>query len=643
MHLAQSISPLEVVLTLLYLAAVAFLGWLGYQRTKTTADYLVAGRKVHPFIMSMSYGATFISTSAIVGFGGVAALFGMSLLWLTFLNIFVGIFIAFVVLGGRTRRMGHRLDAHTFAELLGRRFDSRFIQVMAGLIIFLFMPLYAAAVLMGGTEFLATAFSMPYVVALLVFGIITAIYVFFGGLKGVLYTDALQGSIMVIGMLFLLVWAYVSVGGVAEGHKELASMSDQVGTMKAIGHRGYTATPTFGWGRPADLKPGMPSPYDMWWIVFTTIVLGVGIGVLAQPQLVLRFLTVKSGRELNRALAIGGPFILLMTGVAFTVGALSNAYFFKHEVVRGQLVSEMPADVIIKKVPGKANQTAQYTLMHIDTDSPPDGKADVDLIRPADPADVRVLDDGRVEVRSRASSIRRAVVFDQVEGAWMLNADSIIPTFVTSAMPRWFKIIFLLTLLSAAMSTMSSQYHTLGSAIGRDVIEPIMGSPPPGSNRTIYTVRVGIIIGLIMATLIGYYGRGEYIIPRATAIFFGLCASTFLPTFVGGLFFRRITRPAAIASMLVGFIVTALWLVFVKDAEAGSIGLVRWFTGGANSILAGYDNWPVLDPLLIALPLSTLTVIVVSIFTRAPDPLHLEKCFAASAPGQSAGAATSVH
>jgi Na+/proline symporter len=50
-------------------------------------DYLVAGRNIHPAVMSLSYGATFISTSAIVGFGGVAGLFGFSLLWLTVLNI----------------------------------------------------------------------------------------------------------------------------------------------------------------------------------------------------------------------------------------------------------------------------------------------------------------------------------------------------------------------------------------------------------------------------------------------------------------------------------------------------------------------------------------------------------------------------
>lgn len=49
---------------------------------------MLAGRGVHPAIMALSYGAAFISTSAIIGFGGVAASLGMGLLWLVFMNIF---------------------------------------------------------------------------------------------------------------------------------------------------------------------------------------------------------------------------------------------------------------------------------------------------------------------------------------------------------------------------------------------------------------------------------------------------------------------------------------------------------------------------------------------------------------------------
>ncbi|MCY2955026.1 MAG: sodium:solute symporter family protein [Planctomycetota bacterium] len=651
MLLAQAFSVLDILLILVYLGACAYLGWLGYRHTKTVSDYLIAGRKVHPFIMAMSYGSTFISTSAIVGFGGAAGLFGMSVLWLTVLNIFVGIFIAFVVLGGPTRRIGHRLDAHTFAELLGRRFNSKAIQICAGLIIFLFMPLYAAAVLIGGTEFLATAFfPNDYTLALFVFGVLTAVYVFFGGLKGVLYTDALQGTIMTLGMLFLLVSAYWWVGGPTQGHKDLAEAKDYVfAGLSAQGHQGWTSMPQFGWGIPAGLPPGAPSPYNLWWIVITTIVMGVGIGVLAQPQLVVRFLTVKSGKEINRALAIGGSFILMMTGVAFTVGALSNIYFIKHEQIKGRIVGTTEsAKVILKKDPGQDAKTLPCKILHIDTtgDGVPNTFVVEKVLLPPNAlrakwmpnAEVISNSDGTVIVRPHTSSFLRAVVKekdDKGNDFWSFNSDNIIPAYVTSAMPRWFKVIFLLTLLSAAMSTMSSQYHTLGSALGRDVFETILGPSNPGSMRTIHAVRIGIIAGLVLAMLIGYYARGGYVIARYTAIFFGLCASSFLPTFVGGLYFKRITKAGALASMAVGFVTTAFWVVFVKEAEAGAIGLVRHLTplvgtSHPNSILYNHPNWPSVDPLLVALPLSILTCVVVSLVTQKPDAALLDKCFASS-------------
>ena len=120
---------------------------------------------------------------------------------------------------------------------------------------------------------------------------------------------------------------------------------------------------------------------------------------------------------------------------------------------------------------------------------------------------------------------------------------------------------------------------------------------------------------------------GGYIIARATAIFFGLCASAFLPAFVGGLFSKRITKAGAIASMIVGFSVTAFWLVFVKTSESSAIGLVQRFADGKSSILADSPNWSVVDPILIALPLSILTVIIVSLMTKPSGKEHLADCF----------------
>jgi SSS family solute:Na+ symporter len=199
--------PLFSVIVIVYLLVIGYLGYLGYRGTKTSGDYMIAGRQIHPYVMAISYGATFISTSAIVGFGGAAGVFGMGLLWLTFLNIGLGIAVAFILFGKRTRRIGLNLDAHTFPEFLGRRYDSKFIQVLGGIVIFVFMPLYTGVVLIGAARFLESTFNLNFVLALAIFSIIVAAYVIVGGLKGVMYTDALQGSIMFIGMITLLVSA----------------------------------------------------------------------------------------------------------------------------------------------------------------------------------------------------------------------------------------------------------------------------------------------------------------------------------------------------------------------------------------------------------------------------------------------------
>jgi SSS family solute:Na+ symporter len=305
---------INICVAIVYLIVVCYLAYKGWRRTRTASDYMIAGRGMHPAVMALSYGATFVGTTVIIGFGGAAALFGFSLLWLSFVNIVVGIFIAFVFFGRRTRRMGLALNAHTFPEVLGERYQSRFIQGFAGLVIFAFIPIYAAAVLIGIARFIEVSLHVPYAVGLLAFCLFLALYVMMGGLKAVMYTDAFQGVVMFVMMAILCLWTYHLLGGIIPAHQALTDIAPLVPEKWVRdGHQGWTA----------GLKLGSP----FWWIVYSSIMYGVGLGVLAQPQLVVRFLTVSSDRVLHRWVLVGGVFILAMTGVSLTVGPLTNAVF----------------------------------------------------------------------------------------------------------------------------------------------------------------------------------------------------------------------------------------------------------------------------------------------------------------------------
>lgn len=497
------------ILTAVYLVVIILLGYIGYRQTKEHDDYMVAGRKIHPVILALSYGATFISTSAIVGFGGVAAQLGMGVLWLTVLNIGLGVLIAFIVFGKKTREIGHKLKAVTFPDLMGRRYQSRFMQSATSLVIVVGMPLYTAAILIGGARFIETTLNIPYDSALIGFALIVAVYVILGGLIAVMYTDALQGAIMLVGMTLLIIFTYVALGGVVEANSALDALRFMVPEGLAKG--GMT-----GWAS----MPVLGSP--IWLTLVTTIVLGVGIGVLAQPQLAVRFMTVKDNRSLNRAILIGGPFILMMTGVAFTVGALTNVYF------------------------------VQETGM---------------------------------------------LAIDAAGG----NVDSIIPLYINSAMPDSFVILFMLALLAAAMSTLSSLFHTMGTAVGHDLIMSTRRGEP-----SLRTTQIGIVIMIILSVLLAY-AMPISIIARATAMFMGLCASAFLPVYAYALYSRKPLASAAKVSLVTGAVVWFVWTAFVHLKESSALGLSKALFGVDSALPM---PWPVVDPLMIALPLSTAALVL---------------------------------
>jgi SSS family solute:Na+ symporter len=627
-----------LVVVLVYLLAIGYLGYQGYRQTKTASDYLVAGRNANPVVMALSYGATFISTSAIVGFGGVAANFGMGLLWLTVLNIFVGIFIAFVVLGNPTRRMGHHLDAHTFPELMGKRYDSRIVQMICALIIFCFMPLYAMAVIIGGAEFIGPIFHISYDAALYLFAVIVAAYVIAGGIKGVMLTDALQGAIMLVGMVFLMYFTYAKLGGFTAAHQSLTDMAPQVPkALAAIGHQGWTSMPVFGWAAPG-APAAEAAKFNLWWIMVSTIVMGVGIGVLAQPQLIVRFMTVKSKQSLNRGVAAGGIFIFFMTGVAFVVGALSNAYFAKHEVISCQIVEESAlldpgADgngVLTRVLPNAAPEITARAKAFIAYKLPADG-ADQSpnyLLKTPTVTVTRGANGAPDQIRPGMIAIARTVTLGTTLKG---NSDTIIPRYINSAFPKWFGVLFLMTLLSAAMSTLSSQFHTMGTALGRDICEPLSRG---NSSRTVLITRLGIVGGLIAAIVLGKMVRGN-IIALATAIFFGICAAAFLPAFLGALFSKRMTRQAALASMLVGFLSSAFWSVFINAKTAAGLGICQSLFGKAT-LLAGSATfsatWAVVDPILVALPLAAITAVAVTLITKPLPAAHVAYVFGGPKP-----------
>lgn len=524
-------------MTVVFLIVTLVLGWYGYKNTRNNEEFLLGRNKAGPVIIALSYGATFLSASAVIGFGGQAAVHGMSVMWLCFLNLFVGLIVAFLIFGGPTRRKGRALGASTYADLLGKIFKSKGIRAFTAILIIVMMPIYAAAVLKGGVNSLAviTGLTEYYDYILIALAVIVAVYVVYGGIIAVMYNDAFQAAIMFIGMVVILVVTYSYFGGVTAGNSALDGLWDQsivdIGNIGVQdGFNGWTSFSDFG--------------SKEWLTVVTTFLLGVGIGALTQPQLAVRFMSAKNDRDLNKSLIVGSVFMLAIVGSAYTVGALSNVYFMDHYGMTAfEYISQMG-----------------------------------------------------------------------------LGTDFIIPEYIlelfsTISFGDIFVSLFLLSLVCAAISTISALLHTIGAAGGYDLYTLWKNKKGhmTGDSQSVNLNRVVIVLVMVL-TVVYCYMMPNDIIAKATSVFMGITAAALLPAYFHGLYSKNPCRKAAITSMVVGTVVYLFFALFINSGTSIFLPICELLTGQSvlfpDSILASTDA------LVIALPASIIAMVIALVYFR---------------------------
>lgn len=173
-------------------------------------------------------------------------------------------------------------------------------------------------------------------------------------------------------------------------------------------------------------------------------------------------------------------------------------------------------------------------------------------------------------------------------------------------------IHFPIVTIAAAMSTISSQLHTQGTAFGVDIYGTIRDKSKQKLDQVSIS-RVGILIAIILALVMAFSLPGS-VVALGTSLFFEICAAAFLPVFLGALYWKGITRLGAIAGIVSGTCISLFWLMFVFKKTAVGLGICK-FILGVETILPAAP-WPFIDVMLIAVPVSAIFTIVVSLLAN---------------------------
>jgi len=275
----------------------ALIGLAKWSRGK---DVLLPG-KVGVLVQALAYVATYVSAVALVGFAGLCHKWGLQMTLIAAGNMWLGTWFVYRFLAWPTRLWQRKLGARTPAEMLGKAAGSSALKTYLGLLSGVLLIVYASAVFKGAAIMLSGATFLPQNVCLWILVAVVAASVSWGGLRGVLFTEALQGGIMFLGVLALLFAVLKAVGGPLEGISALAALEPT-----AQADRGFTA-----------LSSGQGGLF-----IFSLVAV-TSIGVWAQPQLVQRHFALKSPGEARRVIPFAMLAIAIVVGGAYFAGAMS--------------------------------------------------------------------------------------------------------------------------------------------------------------------------------------------------------------------------------------------------------------------------------------------------------------------------------
>ena len=308
----------------IYFIVILAVGFSYAKRSNSSTDeYFIGGRKVGPWFTALSAEASDMSGYLLMGIPGLAYFYGASEAMWTCIGLAVGTYLNWLFVAKRLRRYSEVTGSITLPAFFSDRFHDRknMLSTVAALIILLFFSVYTGSCFVTCGKLFHTLFGIDYV-AMMIFGaVVVFAYTLVGGYLSVVATDFIQGCLMFFALAVVLIGSVASVGGVDVTVQFLQNipgfldgtalttplMDSETGLQLADGE-----TPLFG----------EPTSYGVISIVST---LAWGLGYFGMPQVLVRFLSIRSAEEVRQSRIIAIVWVVISMACALCIGFIGRA------------------------------------------------------------------------------------------------------------------------------------------------------------------------------------------------------------------------------------------------------------------------------------------------------------------------------
>ena len=507
------------------LSFALYIGIAFWSKARTTGDFYVAGKHVHPVANGMATAADWMSAASFISMAGLIAFLGYdSSVYL--MGWTGGYVLLALLLAPYLRRFGK----FTVPEFIGERYGSDAARVVAVICLIVISFTYVAGQMRGVGIVFSRFLNVDISVGLAVGMAVVFLYAVLGGMKGITYTQVAQYCVLIFAYTVPAVFISLQVTGV--GVPQVAFGSDVVsggGSLlttldRIVTDLGFTAY-TSGAKGTAD-------------VFFITLALMIGTAGL--PHVLVRFFTVPKVRHARASAGYALLFIAILYTTAPAVGALARLNLTT--TIQTGEVFEETANLPYEERPDWFRTWEETGLLRFE-DKNGDGR-------------IQYYNDANADFARLAEA-----------NGWRGNELTVDRDIIVLAnpeiagLPNWVIALVAAGGIAAALSTAAGLLLVISAAVSHDLIKSVFARNISERNE----LRAGRISAGLAVLLAGYLGfNPPGFVAEVVALAFGLAAASLFPAILLGILSMRVNKQGAIAGMLTGLLFTIGYIIYFK-------------------------------------------------------------------------------
>ncbi|MDA9617788.1 cation acetate symporter [Pseudomonadota bacterium] len=523
-----------------------YIGIAIWSRAKSTSDFYVAGKGVHPVANGMATAADWMSAASFISMAGLIAFMGKD--GSVYLMGWTGGYVLLaLLLAPYLRKFGQ----FTVPDFIGTRYYSKAARLVAVICLIFVSFTYVAGQMRGVGIVFSRFLEVDINVGVIIGMAIVFFYAVLGGMKGITYTQVAQYCVLIFAYLVPAIFISILMTGnpvpqlgfgdtLVDSSTYLLDKLDKVTTE--LGFLAYTEN--------------SKSTIDIFCITAALM-----FGTAGLPHVIVRFFTVPSVRDARKSAGYALIFIALLYTTAPAVGAFARMNFI--DSIQDQEYSSAPAwfknwegigliawndknsDGIIHYSAGNAFKNTRPQFIDADGDF------------------------GQRLTNNPSDEANQNEIYIDKDIMVLANPE-------IAKLPGWVIALVAAGGLAAALSTAAGLLLVISSSISHDLLKKTF-KPNISEKQELFYARCAAAVAIIIAGLFGIYPPG--FVAQVVAFAFGLAAATIFPALLLGIFSKSMNKEGAIAGMLSGLIFTASYIIYYKFINPVFDNSEHWVMG----------------------------------------------------------------